>query len=70
MKLQFARYPRLTALSQAVAVAVLFGSAGTAFAADSTIEEVTITGSRIRMTTGMQTPVPVTAVTVSELSDF
>lgn len=34
------------------------------------IEEITVTGSRIRMTSGMTTPVPVTALTTEELSNF
>jgi iron complex outermembrane receptor protein len=38
--------------------------------ADSQIEEVTITGSRIRATSGMTTPTPVTAMTIGELQNF
>ncbi|MDR2212187.1 MAG: TonB-dependent receptor plug domain-containing protein, partial [Pseudomonadales bacterium] len=34
------------------------------------IEEISVTGSRIRNTSGFTTPVPVTSVTVDELSDF
>jgi iron complex outermembrane recepter protein len=37
---------------------------------EETLEEINITGSRIRATSGMTTPVPVTAVTLSELRDF
>jgi len=37
---------------------------------DSDVEEITVTGSRIRQTSGMQTPVPVTAVTIAELQTF
>ncbi|MDR0780677.1 MAG: TonB-dependent receptor [Pseudomonadales bacterium] len=39
------------------------------FAADA-IEEVTVTGSRLRQTDGFTTPVPVTAVTLPELTTF
>ena len=70
MKMQSASYPRLSALAQAVSVAVLLGTSVTALAADESLEEITVTGSRVRMTSGMQTPVPVTAITNSELSDF
>lgn len=56
--------------------ALLFG-AGDAHAqdqtsdgADSLIEEVRITGSRIRQTSGMTTPTPVTVVTSVELSSM
>jgi outer membrane receptor protein involved in Fe transport len=34
------------------------------------MEEIIVTGSRIRNTSGFTTPVPVTSVTVEELSDF
>src|SRR5690606_21748693 len=34
------------------------------------VEEVMVTGSRIRQTSGMLTPVPVTAVTVTELQAY
>jgi outer membrane receptor protein involved in Fe transport len=34
------------------------------------LEEITVTGSRIRAVDGMTAPTPVTAMTVSELSDF
>ena len=38
--------------------------------AQASIEEISITGSRIRQTSGMVTPVPVTAITASELASF
>lgn len=53
--------------------ATVGASAGTAVAQDSgtdAVEEVTVTGSRIRQTDGMVTPVPVTAITPDELSSF
>jgi iron complex outermembrane receptor protein len=48
----------------ALAVSLLLGSA--AYAQDNVLEEVTVTGSRIR-TSGFSTPTPVTAVTSDEL---
>src|SRR5690606_32740339 len=38
--------------------------------AQNDIEEISVTGSRIRMTSGMSTPTPVTVVTRDELSSF
>lgn len=52
----------------AIAVA-LSGVCGEIALAQGDIDEIRITGSRIRQTTGMVTPVPVTAVTLTELSD-
>jgi iron complex outermembrane recepter protein len=37
---------------------------------DSELEEITVTGSRIRAVDGMTAPTPVTAMTVAELGDF
>jgi hypothetical protein len=34
---------------------------------DGALEEITITGSRIQRVTGMETPTPVTAVSIDEL---
>jgi outer membrane receptor protein involved in Fe transport len=39
-------------------------------AAEENLEEIMVTGSRIRMTSGMQTPVPITTITTSELAQF
>jgi iron complex outermembrane recepter protein len=36
----------------------------------ASLDEITVTGSRIRQETGMTTPVPVTAVTTQELASF
>jgi outer membrane receptor protein involved in Fe transport len=41
-----------------------------AFAADQPLEEIQVTGSRIRLTDGMATPTPVTALTTDELQSF
>ena len=44
---------------------------GLAYAQDnSEIEEISVTGSRIRAVDGMSAPTPVTAMTVGELNDF
>jgi iron complex outermembrane receptor protein len=40
------------------------------FAQDAALEEVRVTGTRIRQTSGMITPTPVTAITIGELADF
>jgi outer membrane receptor protein involved in Fe transport len=57
--------------------AVVSGGAGVANAqqqndasASAQLEEITVTGSRIRQTDGMVTPVPVTSVSTQELSSF
>lgn len=70
MKTQDKKYFRARKISQAVLVAMLGSSALVAQAAEPGIEEVTVTGSRIRLTSGMQTPVPVTAITTEELAGF
>jgi iron complex outermembrane receptor protein len=51
-------------------LAALMGDA--AIAQDSPLppEEITVTGTRIRQVTGMATPTPVTAMTITELTDF
>jgi outer membrane receptor protein involved in Fe transport len=38
--------------------------------ADAPLEEIQVTGSRIRLTDGMAQPTPVTAVTIGEMRDF
>jgi len=53
----------------AVAVA-LGGLLGTYAQGAESIDEIMVTGSRIRQSTGMTTPVPVTAVTLPELTNF
>ena len=44
----------------AMTLALLVG--GPAMAAEEEVQEVTVTGTRIRQVTGMTTPVPVTSV--------
>ncbi len=52
-------------------LALAIGIAGTTHAQqDGALEEVTITGSRIQRTSGMETPTPVTAVSLSNLADM
>lgn len=64
-------YRRLSALASAVATAVVFSSNAQAQAApQSRIEEIAVTGTRIRATDGMVTPTPVTSVTVGEIANF
>ena len=41
-----------------------------ALAQEDEIEEITVTGSRIRQTDGMAAPTPVTVMTTDELSNF
>jgi iron complex outermembrane receptor protein len=60
-------------LSIAIAsiVSALTVMPGTGFAqVEPEIEEIAVTGSRIRATDGMATPTPVTAVSIEELSNF
>src|SRR5690606_19322656 len=57
------------ALSVAAACAAFTMSPGS-FAQDQQLEEITVTGSRIRQTDGMTMPTPVTAVTTDELAMF
>ena len=59
---------------RASALALAVGSTFTAFqplrAAEAALEEIQVTGSRIRLTDGMAQPTPVTAVTVDEMRGF
>ncbi|MES2626189.1 MAG: hypothetical protein V4628_12975, partial [Pseudomonadota bacterium] len=52
----------------AIAANMAFSTAS--YAQDEGLEEIQITGSRIRTTDGMAMPTPVTAVTTAELSSF
>lgn len=56
-------------LSIAAISSLSMGSATLAQDNDA-VEEINITGTRIRQSTGMTTPVPVTAVTMPELTNF
>ncbi len=60
----------ITSLSAAIA-AVFAGSGNIAYAQQGAeVEEVTVTGTRIRQTSGFTTPIPVTAVSTEELFEF
>jgi len=59
-----------SALALSVTAALLFSAAGHAQQAGSAVEEIAITGTRIRATDGMVTPTPVTAVSTAEMRDF
>ena len=62
---------RVSSLAWSVTAALLLGnSAGAQQAAPSNIEEIAVTGTRIRATDGMVTPTPVTSVTVEEVANF
>ena len=54
----------------AVAISTAFSGAIAVQAQDNAIEEISVTGSRIRQTSGMAEPVPVTVVTMDELESF
>lgn len=60
-------------LSSAIAALLAGGGAGAVDAQEAgerVLEEVTVTGSRIRAATGFETPQPVTSLTADELDDF
>ncbi len=61
-----------SAVSAAVGAAIALSAAGAAAQGPGAgvVEEVTVTGSRIRQTDGMITPVPVTAISTEELATF
>lgn len=65
---------RTTFKTRALVAALAAASAGTVWTqtafAQEELEEIQVTGTRIRATDGMVTPVPVTAVSPSELSSF
>lgn len=54
----------------AASVAAALAGTPAAYAQQQGVEEISVTGSRVRMTSGMATPVPVTVVTMQELSSF
>ena len=65
---------RTTFKTRALCAALAAATAGTAWTqaafGQEELEEIQVTGTRIRATDGMVTPVPVTAVTAAELSTF
>ncbi|MEY4640400.1 MAG: hypothetical protein RLZZ227_394 [Pseudomonadota bacterium] len=61
----------VSSLALSVTVALLCGNSAYAQQADpGRIEEIAVTGTRIRATDGMVTPTPVTSVTVAEVANF
>lgn len=62
--------PRRTALSCAILAALTVAGAERAAAQEAALEEVTVTGTRVRRTDGMAEPTPVTTLTPAELSTF
>ncbi len=67
-----ARFAVCRKQSLALAVAAIAAAAiqPGAYAQDENLEEITVTGSRIRITDGMAEPTPVTVVTTDELNSF
>lgn len=60
----------VSSLSVAI-TSVLAASAGNVHAQGAAdLEEITVTGSRIRQTSGFETPTPVTAISVDEMFEF
>src|SRR3954453_10701275 len=59
-----------THIAAAVALALSGASLAQTPKPDAPVEEVTVTGSRIQQTSGMDTPTPVAALTVSEISNM
>ena len=57
-------------LASAISVSLMLTAMGNTAFAQQTIEEISVTGTRIRQTSGFTTPVPITAVTTQELTNF
>ncbi|MEY4642160.1 MAG: hypothetical protein RLZZ227_2154 [Pseudomonadota bacterium] len=57
-------------LLMAVSLVMTSAASELAVAQSSAVEEIAVTGTRIRQTSGMITPTPVTAVTMPELENF
>lgn len=73
MHKSFQFHKKTLVLSLAVATSgVAFNSSVSAQSADQQerLEEITVTGTRIRQTDGMAAPTPVTVVTPEELNSF
>ncbi|MEY3661189.1 MAG: hypothetical protein RLZZ169_2015, partial [Pseudomonadota bacterium] len=61
---------KASTLACSIAAGLLLSSPGHAQQAAAEVEEIAITGTRIRNTDGMVTPTPVTAVTTAEMRSF
>src|SRR5690606_36934650 len=66
----YRRHLLFTAIASVIAGGNVAESNAQQQQADRSLEEITVTGTRIRQTDGMTTPVPVTAITTAELSVF
>ena len=66
----FFSHKKLTALALAIASAMQISPALAQDPADDELEEIMVTGSRIRATNGMAEPTPVTTMTPIELQTF
>ncbi len=66
----FMGFKRKTLALSVAAVAATTAFSGAYAQEGAELEEITVTGSRIRQTDGMTAPTPVTAVTIAELTDF
>ena len=67
MKPAIQRHFKLSAIALSIASATLVASG---VQAQEELEEIQVTGTRIRTTDGMVTPTPVTAVTTTEMQSF
>ncbi|MDY6982353.1 MAG: TonB-dependent receptor plug domain-containing protein, partial [Pseudomonadota bacterium] len=65
---KFALHRRKVLVTAIATITSLACLPGMTLAADAaSLEEITVTGSRVRLTSGMEAPTPVTSVTVTEL---
>jgi iron complex outermembrane recepter protein len=62
--------PKASPKSLSLLITSLIATSCISMAHAQNMEEITVTGTRIRMTDGMSTPVPVTSVTTAELQSF
>lgn len=67
---QVFRRTRLACAISTISTACFMGSGGVLAQDDQQLEEITVTGSRIRSTSGFETSTPVTAVSLTELFDL
>jgi len=68
MKVASSRQFKISALALSVTAALF--TQHPVLAAEAEVEEIQVTGTRIRTTDGMATPTPVTSVTTTEIFDF
>jgi len=70
MKLANHRLFKVSALALSVSAALFVQQSAQAASAEVEVEEIQVTGTRIRTTDGMVTPTPVTSVTTAEIFDL